>query len=32
MTLELDPNYPVAHWILGLVYRKTGRYEMAIAR
>jgi serine/threonine protein kinase/tetratricopeptide (TPR) repeat protein len=30
-TLELEPNYPVTHWILGLVYRKTGRYEMAIA-
>jgi tetratricopeptide (TPR) repeat protein len=29
-TLELDPNYPVAHWILGLVYRNTERYEMAI--
>jgi serine/threonine-protein kinase len=29
-TFELEPNYPVTHWILGLVYRKTGRYEMAI--
>jgi len=29
-TVELDPNYPVTHWILGLVYRKTGRYAMAI--
>ena len=30
-TLELDPNYSVARWILGLVYRKLGRYEAAIA-
>lgn len=30
-TLELEANYPVTRWILGLVYRKTGRYEMAIA-
>jgi eukaryotic-like serine/threonine-protein kinase len=29
-TVELDPNYPVTHWILGLLYRKTGRYELAI--
>ena len=29
-TLELDPNYPVAHWILGLAYRKKDSYEMAI--
>jgi non-specific serine/threonine protein kinase len=29
-TLELEPNYPIAHWILGLVYRKTDSYEMAI--
>ena len=29
-SLELDPNYPVARWILGLVYRKLGRYEEAI--
>jgi tetratricopeptide (TPR) repeat protein len=29
-TLELDPNYPVAHWILGLAHRKTDSYEMAI--
>jgi tetratricopeptide (TPR) repeat protein len=26
----LDPNYPVTHWILGLLLRKTGRYEEAI--
>jgi eukaryotic-like serine/threonine-protein kinase len=30
-SLELDPNYSVARWILGLVYRKLGRYEAAIA-
>ncbi len=30
-TLELDPSYPVAHWILGLVYREMYNYEMAIA-
>ena len=29
-TIELDPNYPVTYWILGLLYRKTGRYELAI--
>jgi eukaryotic-like serine/threonine-protein kinase len=29
-TVELDPNYPVTYWILGLVYRTTGRYELAI--
>jgi len=29
-TVELDPNYPVTHWILGLLYRKTGHYELAI--
>jgi tetratricopeptide (TPR) repeat protein len=28
--VELDPNYPVTHWILGLLYRQTGRYEAAI--
>jgi tetratricopeptide (TPR) repeat protein len=30
-TVELDPNYPVTCWILGLLYRTTGRYELAIA-
>jgi len=30
-TVELDPNYPVTYWILGLLLRKTGRYELAIA-
>jgi tetratricopeptide (TPR) repeat protein len=29
-TVELDPNYPVTYWILGLLYRVTGRYELAI--
>jgi serine/threonine-protein kinase len=27
----LDPNYPVTCWILGLLLRKTGRYELAIS-
>ncbi len=30
-TMELDPNYPVTYWILGLLYRITGRYDLAIA-
>ena len=30
-TVELDPNYPVTYWILGLVLRKMGCYELAIA-
>jgi serine/threonine protein kinase/tetratricopeptide (TPR) repeat protein len=29
-TAELDPNYPVTYWILGLLYRITARYELAI--
>jgi len=29
-TAELDPNYPVTYWILGLLLRKTGGYELAI--
>ena len=29
-TAELDPNFPVTYWILGLLYRKTGRYDLAI--
>jgi serine/threonine protein kinase/Tfp pilus assembly protein PilF len=29
-TVDLDPNYPVTCWILGLLYRATGRYELAI--
>ncbi len=30
-TVELDPNYPVTYWILGLLLRKTSAYELAIA-
>jgi len=30
-TVELDPNYPVTYWILCVVLRKMGRYELAIA-
>ena len=30
-TVELDPNYPVTYWILGLVLRRMGQYELAIA-
>jgi eukaryotic-like serine/threonine-protein kinase len=29
-TVELDPNYPVTCWILGLLYRTTGCFELAI--
>ena len=29
-TVDLDQNYPVTYWILGLVLRKTGCYELAI--
>ncbi len=29
-TVELDPNYPMTYWILGLLYRTTGRYELAV--
>jgi serine/threonine protein kinase/tetratricopeptide (TPR) repeat protein len=29
-TVELDPNYPVTYWILGLLLRKTGCWELAI--
>jgi serine/threonine protein kinase/Tfp pilus assembly protein PilF len=29
-TVELDPNYPVTYWILGLLLRKGGSYELAI--
>jgi eukaryotic-like serine/threonine-protein kinase len=29
-TVELDPNYPVTYWILGLVLRKIGCYELAV--
>jgi len=27
----LEPNYPVTYWSLGLLLRKTGHYELAIA-
>jgi tetratricopeptide (TPR) repeat protein len=30
-TVDLDPNYPVTYWVLGLALRKMGRYEQAIA-
>jgi eukaryotic-like serine/threonine-protein kinase len=30
-TAELDPNYPVTYWILGLLHRKMGRYDLAIS-
>jgi serine/threonine protein kinase/tetratricopeptide (TPR) repeat protein len=29
--IDMEPNYPVTHWILGLLLRKLGRYEEAIA-
>ena len=29
-TVELEPTYPVTYWILGLLLRKAGRYELAI--
>jgi tetratricopeptide (TPR) repeat protein len=29
--VDLDPNYPVTYWILGLLLRKMGQYEAAIA-
>jgi serine/threonine protein kinase/tetratricopeptide (TPR) repeat protein len=29
-TVELDPNYPVTYWVLGLLHRATGRYDLAI--
>jgi serine/threonine protein kinase/Tfp pilus assembly protein PilF len=30
-TVELEPHYPATYWILGLLLRKMGRYEQAIA-
>jgi eukaryotic-like serine/threonine-protein kinase len=30
-TVELDANYPVTYWILGVLLRKLGRHEEAIA-
>jgi TolB-like protein/Tfp pilus assembly protein PilF len=29
-TIDLDPNYPVTYWVLGMLLRKMGRYELAI--
>jgi len=29
-TVDLDPNYPVTYWILGVLLRTIGQYEMAI--
>jgi eukaryotic-like serine/threonine-protein kinase len=29
-TTELDPNYPVTYWILGLLLRKTACHELAM--
>ena len=29
-TIELDPNYPVTYWILGLLLRKTACHELAM--
>jgi eukaryotic-like serine/threonine-protein kinase len=29
-TIDLDPNYPVTYWILGLLYRQTGHHDLAI--
>jgi serine/threonine protein kinase/tetratricopeptide (TPR) repeat protein len=30
-TVELDPYYPVTYWILGLVHRNIGGYDLAIS-
>ena len=30
-TVDLDPNYPVTYWILGVLLRTIGQYDMAIA-
>jgi serine/threonine-protein kinase len=30
-TMDLDANYPMTYWILGLLLRNMGRYEQAIA-
>jgi serine/threonine-protein kinase len=29
--VDLDPNFPITYWILGLVHRKMGLFELAIA-
>jgi tetratricopeptide (TPR) repeat protein len=28
--LELEPNFPVTHWHLGLIYEQVGKYNQAI--
>jgi eukaryotic-like serine/threonine-protein kinase len=30
-TVELEPNYPVTYWILGLLRRQTGSYQLALS-
>lgn len=30
-TMELDPNFARAHWLLGLIYEQRGKYTEAIA-
>ena len=30
-TLEFDPDFPLAHWMLGITYAQKGMYEDAIA-
>jgi eukaryotic-like serine/threonine-protein kinase len=30
-TVELEPHYPVTYWILGVLLRKMGQFEQAIA-
>jgi eukaryotic-like serine/threonine-protein kinase len=29
-TADLEPNFPITYWMLSLLYRKTGRYDLAI--
>jgi len=29
--LDLDPNYPICHWLMGQVYAQQGRFAEAIA-
>ena len=30
-TIELDPNFAITYWVLGLVFRKMASFELAIA-